>query len=210
MASYFNYGLKEIDFLKKQDPVIGRAIDRIGPIERVVIPEIFPALIFNIIGQQISTKAAHTLWNRMTSRFGQVTPEAVMSVTEQEIQSFGMTLRKAVVIKAIASVVASGALNLSDLSTLSDDEVIQKLTGLRGIGLWTAEMMLILCMERPDVLSWGDLAIRRGMSELYGLENLTKSQFESYRKTYSPFGSVASLYLWAISKETSAKPVPTK
>jgi DNA-3-methyladenine glycosylase II len=103
---------------------------------------------------------------------------------------------------------ASSALNLSELSTLSDGEVIRKLTGLRGIGLWTAEMMLILCMERPDVLSWGDLAIRRGMSELYGLENLTKSQFEAYRKIYSPFGSVASLYLWAISKETSAKSVP--
>ena len=98
--------------------------------------------------------------------------------------------------------VKRGELNLPALYELSDDEVIQQLSTLNGVGRWTAEMLLIHCMERPDVISWGDIAIRRGMMRLYGLDNLTKDQFEQYRRGYAPCGSVASIYLWKLSAET--------
>jgi 3-methyladenine DNA glycosylase/8-oxoguanine DNA glycosylase len=82
---------------------------------------------------------------------------------------------------------------------MSDTRVIERLSSLPGIGVWTAEMLLLFSLRRPDVVSWGDLAIRRGMMNLYGLKDLSKKQFDRFRKRYSPCGSVASLYLWALS-----------
>jgi len=77
--------------------------------------------------------------------------------------------------------------------------VIKRLVSLPGVGVWTAEMMLIFSLQRPDVVSWGDYGIRKGMMKLYGLDELTREQFDKYRKRYSPYGSVASLYLWEIA-----------
>ena len=92
-----------------------------------------------------------------------------------------------------------GDIDFSRFHEMPDDEIIEELSSLHGIGVWTAEMFLIFSLRRPDVVSWGDLAIRRGMMNLYGLRKLTKVQFERYRKKYSPYGSIASLYLWALS-----------
>jgi len=108
-------------------------------------------------------------------------------------------MRKAGYIKVIGEAVATGELDLAGLRNLSDDEVIARLQEFEGVGAWTAEMLLIFSMERPDVLSWNDLAIRRGMMNLYGKTMLDKEQFEVLRKRYSPYGSIASLYLWEIS-----------
>ena len=88
---------------------------------------------------------------------------------------------------------------LDDFPSLPDAEIISRLSALDGVGVWTAEMLLIFSLQRPDVVSWGDLAIRRGMMALYGLNSLTRTQFDNYRKRYSPYGSVASLYLWALA-----------
>jgi len=90
---------------------------------------------------------------------------------------------------------------LDALREMPDETVIERLCALKGIGVWTAEMLLIFSLGRPDVLSWGDLAIRRGMTRLYGLKELTREKFEMYRKRYSPYGTVASLYIWAVSHE---------
>ena len=90
-------------------------------------------------------------------------------------------------------------MNFHTLHTLSDNEVIERLTSLNGVGVWTAEMVLIFSLCRPDVVSYEDLAIRRGMMNLYGLKELRKEKFYRYKKRYSPYGSVASLYLWALS-----------
>ena len=108
-------------------------------------------------------------------------------------------MKKAVTIAGIANVVLSGELDLDALRASPDDDVVTRLTALDGIGLWTAEMILIFSLGRGDVVSWGDLAIRRGMTRLYGLETLTRGQFLRYRERYSPHGSVASLYLWAVA-----------
>ena len=157
--------------------------------------------LLGISGQQISSKAANTVWNRVLNRYSPITPETIMAITTEEIQKCGMSNRKANYIKGIAEAVVQGKLNLSELEHLPDDEVIKRLSSLPGIGVWTAEMLMIFSMQRPDVVSWGDLAIRRGMMTLYGLKDLTREQFHEYRKRYSPYGSVASLYLWVISRE---------
>jgi 3-methyladenine DNA glycosylase/8-oxoguanine DNA glycosylase len=195
----FRYDCNATHHLKKRDKRLGAAIDEIGFIEREVTPDLFEALVAAIAGQQISAKAATTVWKRMVVRFGAITPETIASATTDDIRLCGMSLRKAGYIKGIGNAAASGSLDLKALHRLSDGEVIDRLTALNGVGRWTAEMLLIFSMERQDVVSFYDLAIRRGMMRLYGKDTIDRATFERYRKRYSPYGSVASLYLWEIS-----------
>lgn len=197
----FEYGQKEMDYLKSVDPLLGGAIDRIGKIDRVIIPDLFPALIYAIIGQQISLKAARTLWSRMQERFVDITPEHIAELSIEDIQQCGMQSKKAGYIKGIAEVVAKGEFDLNHLYDMPDQEVIKSLSSLSGIGVWTAEMLLLNSMERPNIISYGDIAIRRGIMNLYGLSELPKEEFAIYKNRYSPYASVASIYLWRISYE---------
>lgn len=195
----FKYGSTEIEYLKKKDKKLAEAINRIGMIVREVTRDLFTALISSIVAQQISSKAADTVWNRLVSKLGSITPEIIYNTSAEEIQQCGLTMKKAGYIKGIAEAVINGELKIEELDKLSNEEVIKCLSALNGIGVWTAEMLMIFSMQRPDVLSYGDLAIRRGIMMLYHHKTLDKERFERYRKRYSPYGSVASLYLWAIS-----------
>lgn len=196
---FFEYGQKEIEYLKSKDKQLGAAIDKIGMIKREINPEPFTALVSSIVSQQISKKAAETVWNRLCSLLVNITAESIAQMTLSEIQGCGMTVRKAEYIKGIANAAIIGEINFSILHTLTDEEIIKKFSALNGVGIWTAEMLLIFSLCRPDVVSYGDLAIRRGMMRLYGLTDLPKEKFNKYRKRYSPYGSVASLYLWELS-----------
>lgn len=201
----FNYGLKEITHLTAADSVLGEAMVRLGRVEREVIPDPFAALVYAIIGQLISARSAKMVWERMQDFIGEITPENLSGFTPDDVRQCGMTMKKALCICDLAKEIVGGNLCLDSLRKLPDNEVIRSLTVFRGIGRWTAEMLLIN-MERPDVVSWGDIAIRRGMEKLYGNPKLTKEQFESYKNKYSPYGSVASIYLW----ELSSMPLETK
>ena len=195
----FKYGPVEIDYLKRRDRRLGAAIDRIGAIEREVTPDLFTALVKSVVAQQISRKAAETVWNRLCEQLSDITPTSVAAADSSHIQKCGLSLRKAVYIKGLGDAVAAGDLDLVNLGELPDAEIIKRLSSLHGLGVWTAEMLLIFSLCRPNIVSWGDLAIRRGMMNLYGLKTLSKDQFDRYCKRYSPYGSVASLYLWALS-----------
>jgi DNA-3-methyladenine glycosylase II len=200
-TKYFEYRQEDIDYLKSVDEILGAAITRMGRVERVIIPDLFAALVHAIVGQLISVKAVHTIWQRMQDQFGEISPHTIAIQTADDIQKCGITMKKAVCIQHVAEAIALGAFSLDELYGLSDLEVIKKLMTFNGVGKWTAEMLLINSMERRDVVSWGDIAIRRGMIKLYGLSTLTKEQFDQYRLRYSPLGSVASIYLWKISFE---------
>lgn len=198
--SIFEYGQKEIDYLKRKDKKLGAAIDKIGIIQREITPDSFTALVSSVVSQQISKKGAETVWNRLCMLLGEsISPESIAQVGLSEIQACGMSARKAGYIKGIADAALLGTVDFKKLHTLSDEEIISKLSSLHGVGVWTAEMLLIFSLSRPDIVSYKDLAICRGMMNLYGLKELPKEKFERYRKRYSPYGSVASLYLWAIS-----------
>lgn len=194
----FQYGQHEIDYLKRKDKRLAQAIDRIGFIERPVIPNLFAALVNSIVSQQISSKAVATIWTRMQERLGEITPGNIALRTVEQVQQCGITMKKAVYIKKIAAAVRSGEFNIGELSELPDVEVMRRLCALSGIGVWTAEMLLTFSLQRPDVVSWGDLAIRRGMMMLYHHRKLDKVKFQRYKRRYSPYGTVASLYLWEI------------
>lgn len=198
---YYKYGKKETDYLKERDSKLGREIDRIGIVKREVNPDIFDSLIASIISQHISTKAAFTVKNRLKESVGEITPETISKLDIESIQLCGMTMRKAKYIKNITQAVVSKTINLDNLNLLSDEEIINELIKFEGVGKWTAEMLLIHSFQRPDILSYNDLGIQRGLKKLYSLEDISKEEFETYRKRYSPYNTVASLYLWKISED---------
>ena len=198
-TNYFEYGEKEKQWLSSRDPVLSAAMDEIGHVHREVQPDLFKALINSIVGQQISTKAHVTIWNRMQERFAPITPENFENLRAEDIQTCGISMRKALYIKSIADAVSDGGLDLTLLPAMTDAEISASLVQLKGIGLWTAEMLMIFSMQRPDILSWDDLAIQRGLRMLYRHRTITPKLFAKYKKRYSPHASVASLYLWAIA-----------
>ncbi len=198
-TKFFEYGHQEIEYLTCVDEVLGKAIQKLGKVNREVIPDLFTALIHAIVGQQISAKATVTVWNRMQESFLMITPKIISLQSVEKIQQCGLSTRKAMYIKKISEAVESGEIELELLPLLSDTEVIKKLSSLNGVGVWTAEMLLLNAMERQDIVSYGDIAIRRGMIKLYGLTNMDKKQFEIYKSRYSPYGSIASIYLWKLS-----------
>ncbi len=197
----FAYGETETRFLTAQDPVLGAAIARIGHIERAVIPDLFAALINSIAGQQISGKALATVWARLCDRLGEMTPESVLDAGEDGLRACGLSGRKAGYMLAAARAVQDGTLPIHSLVDKTDEEVIKILTALPGVGRWTAEMLLIFSLERPDVLAFDDFGIRKGLCRLYGLEEITRTQFAIYRARYTPYATVAGLYLWAVAAE---------
>ena len=196
---FFQYDEKAVEYLKAKDAKLGEVIDQIGYIEREVDTDLFSSVVHQIVGQQISMKAMATIWNRLQEKCGEITPEKLYTISAEELQSIGISFRKADYIKDFARKVYEGEFDLDAVVQMSDEEVIKALSSLKGIGIWTAEMLLLFCLQRQDVLSFGDLAIQRGMRMLYHHREITPKLFAKYRRRYSPYGSVASLYLWAIS-----------
>ncbi len=194
----FDYGEKEITYLGKKDKQLLKIISAIGKIERQVTPNLFEALVESIIGQQISSKAAATVNQRLKDRFnGEISPEKVSATNHFHIQECGTTLKKAGYIKIAADAILHGKIKLDNFSTMTDEEIIVQLTQLPGVGVWTAEMLMIFSLQRPNIISYDDLIIRRSIMKLYKLEELTKEQFGIYKNQYHPYASIASLYLWA-------------
>lgn len=188
-----------IESLGERAPALGRIIRQIGPLRRKIYPDPFIGLLRAIIGQQISGKAHDAIWERFQARFCPLTPERIAAVAPEEIRKAGVSLPRARYLARIAAAFASGSLKAESLAAMSDDELMQTLGSLAGVGQWTVEMLLIFTFQRPDILSYRDLGIRRGLSRLYGYGELTPEQFRKHRECYRPHGTLASLYLWEIA-----------
>lgn len=196
---YFKYGETEISYLKDKDKKMAEVIEQIGFIKREVDTDLFSAVIHHIVGQQISTKAQETIWKRMSDRLGTVNAENILEVEPAQLQSLGMSFRKVEYIRDFADKVYSGAFDLAAVSEMNDQDAIKELSSLKGIGVWTAEMILLFCLQRPDIFSFDDLAIQRGLRMVYHHRKIDHKLFEKYRRRFSPYCSVASLYLWAVA-----------
>ena len=196
---FFPYGEAEIEYLKKKDRKLAEVIEQIGHIDRAVDEDLFSSVIHHIIGQQISTKAQQSIWLRMMEGLGEVNAETLLAAGRENIQQFGMTYKKADYILDFAGKVKNNEINLAEIADMADDEVIEILSSLHGIGVWTAEMILLFCLKRPDVFSYGDLAILRGMRMVYHHRKIDRKLFEKYRRRFSPCCSTASLYFWAVA-----------
>lgn len=196
---YFEYGENEITYLRNKDKKLSEVIDQIGMIEREVDTDLFSAVVHHIIGQQISTKAQTTIWQRMKETLGEVNAVTILSADISKLQSLGMTFRKAEYITDFARKVHEGVFDLETVAQMSDEAAIKELASLKGIGVWTAEMILLFCLQRPDIFSYDDLAIQRGLRMVYHHRKIDRKLFEKYRRRFSPYCSVASLYLWAVA-----------
>ena len=196
---YFAYGETELEYLRNRDERLCAVIDRVGHVDRAVDPDLFSSVIHHIIGQQISTKAQETVWRRMRDTLGGIDAGTILAAGVPKLQGLGMTFRKAEYITDFAEKVHTGAFDLDAVEHMSDEAAIRELSSLKGIGVWTAEMILLFCLQRPDIFSYDDLAIQRGLRMVYHHRKIDRRLFEKYRRRFRPYCSVASLYLWAVA-----------
>lgn len=196
---YFYYTDTETEYLKKKDKRLGAVIDQLGHLEREVFDDLFEALVYSIVGQQVSTKAQVTIWNRIRAQYGAVTPDAVADAGPDALRSLGISGRKAGYILDAAQKIRTGELNLDALRSKSDVAVERELCALNGIGVWTAQMLMTFCMQRKNIMSFGDYGIRKGLRMLYHHREIDQKLFDKYYRRYSPYATVASLYLWEIA-----------
>ena len=194
--------------LAAADPTMAALIERIGKIDlatrlqrrREERPtDAYGALLRAIVGQQLSTKAARTIYLRVLDLFGGATPspEQLLEASEEELRACGLSGRKTEYVRDLAAHVLAGELELDRLEELDDEEVIEEIVAVRGLGRWTAEMFLLFHLQRPDVLSGGDLGIRKAVQVEYGLEEMpTPTRVLEIGETWRPHRSLASLYLW--------------
>ncbi len=194
--------------LAATDPTMAALIERVGKIDIATRLErrseerpndAYGALLRAIVGQQLSTKAARTIYGRVVDIFDGTTPspEQLLAAKEADLRGAGLSGRKVEYIRDLASHVLSGELELDRLGELSDEEAIKEIVAVRGLGQWTAEMFLIFHLERPDVLSGGDLGIRKAVQIEYGLEEMpTPERVLEIGEPWRPHRSLASLYLW--------------
>jgi DNA-3-methyladenine glycosylase II len=194
--------------LAATDPTMAALIARLGEIdietrlrrrseERPA--DAYGALLRAIVGQQLSTKAARTIYGRILDLFDGATPppERLLEAEEADLRGAGLSGRKVEYIRDLASHVLSGELELDRLGELSDEEVVDEIVAVRGLGVWTAEMFLLFHLERPDVLSGGDLGIRKAVQIEYGLDEMpTPTRVLEIGEPWRPHRSLASLYLW--------------
>ncbi|MDD4694801.1 MAG: DNA-3-methyladenine glycosylase 2 family protein, partial [Firmicutes bacterium] len=151
-----------------------------------------------IIGQQLSNKVAGIIWQRLDDLFrGLLVPEQFLVTDSEALRSIGISYRKIEYIKNLASAVTNSDLNLQELERLSDQEVIDRLIKLKGIGVWTAEMFLIFSLGRPDVFSTGDLGLRKAVEKLCSLdERVNTEEIVRITNRWSPYRTFVSLHLW--------------
>jgi DNA-3-methyladenine glycosylase II len=187
--------------LMRRDPVIASLIRQHGEcgLASSQRTDPFHALLHAIIAQQLSTKAARTIEGRLSAIFdGNPTPAAVAEVSDERLRSVGLSPQKLKYVRDLCTRIVDGSLKLETLSLLSDDEVINSLTSVKGIGRWTAEMFLMFRLHRPDVLPVGDLGIVKAVQRAYKLRSLpSPERLTKIGETWRPYRSVACWYLWA-------------
>lgn len=196
---YFEYGEKEIAYLRAKDKKLAEVIDKLGHIYREVDTDLFSSVVHQIIGQQISNKALSTIWQRLQNNIGEITPDNILNADAEALRAAGISARKAGYITDFCEKLKSGEFDLEAVKNMSDSDAVEALVGLKGIGVWTAEMILLFCLQRQNILSYGDLAIIRGMRMVYHHRKIDRTLFEKYRRRLSPYCSTASLYFWAVA-----------
>jgi DNA-3-methyladenine glycosylase II len=192
------------EHLRSVDHVMRRLIDERGPIDpgtdrRASRPDAYEALARAIVGQQLSTKAARSIWERLVEVLGGTftQPSELLAVDSETIRSAGLSRSKVAFLRDLAERITDGRLDLEWLVELPDEDVVAALTEIKGVGPWTAEMFLIFHLGRPDVVSTGDLGIRRAVQIEYGLDELPgPTDLERIAEPWRPHRTLACLYLW--------------
>ncbi len=191
-----------IRHLKAVDARLAAVIDGAGPFELEPRGDPYQSLFRAVLYQQLAGAAAAAIERRVLAIFGGSTPrpEEMVATPDEALRSAGLSRQKTAYLKDLAAKVLDGSIR-PDLADLPDDEVVREVTSVKGIGRWTAEMLLIFCLGRPDVLPTGDLGLRKAIQKIYGLGALpSPAEVERIAEPWRPYRSVATWYLWRASE----------
>lgn len=189
-------------YLSGADPTLARLVSVVGPfsIEMRALRDPFEALARNIVYQQLNGTAAATIHSRVLALFGgrRLRPKEILQASEEALRGAGLSRNKLVALKDLAAKTLDGTVpTLARLRRMSDEEIVERLTQVRGIGRWTAEMLLMFGLGRPDVLPVGDYGVRKGFSLAYGGGEMpTPKELARYAERWRPYRTVASWYMW--------------
>jgi len=189
---------KAVNHLKKCDPVLRAIIERVGPFRMEYGPAEFHSLAEAILYQQLNGKAAETIHKRFVALAGEPpTPERILKLTDEQLRSVGLSKQKSAYLKDLAEKTASGVLDFAQLAEMTDEEVIEHLTQVKGIGVWTAHMFLMFSLRRPNVLPTGDYGVQMAVKKHYKKRKLPKPKdMEKIARAWEPYRSVACWYMW--------------
>jgi len=189
---------KAIRHLRKSDPVLAGIIDRVGDYRIEFRDPDFETLVKSIVYQQLSGRVAHVIFGRLgQAAGGKITPESILKLRPARMRAVGLSGQKTEYIRDLARHARDGRIRFEELPDLADEEVMARLTAVKGIGVWTVHMFLIFALRRHDVLPTGDLGIRNAIRQAYGLEALPlPGEIETMAERWRPFCTVASWYLW--------------
>ena len=190
---------KALNHLSKADPTMAAIIRQAGPYTIEYREPVFETLVRSIVYQQLSGKAALTIYNRLAGAVGQdpLTPDAILKLRPARMRALGLSKQKTTYIRELARMTRDGHIDFEKLADMKDADVIGVLTQVKGVGVWTVHMFLIFALRRSDVLPTGDLGIRAGMKQAYNLSELPKpDEMERIAQVWRPYCSIASWYLW--------------
>jgi len=194
-----NFDIASLEHLRSGDATLGALIDRVGPYRIQFREPTFWSLARSIVFQQLNGRAASTIFERLERVCGEkgVTPESILRLRPVRMRGAGISPQKTLYLKDLARRTISGEIRFEQMRQLADEEIIERLTQVKGVGVWTVHMFLIFALRRPDVLPVGDYGIRTAVQKLYRLEELPKPEgMERIAQPWRPWASVACWYLW--------------
>jgi len=196
-----------LQHLKKSDPVIAAIIQRVGPFKLQYRETVFETLVRSIVYQQLSGRVASVIFARLHAAAGEerITPAGIMKLRPARMRKLGLSGQETLYIRELAKHTKRGSIVFEALPDFDDAAVIEHLTRVKGIGVWTAHMFLMFALRRNDVLPVGDLGIRSAMKKAYGLDDLPKPpEMEKIAAAWKPYTSVACWYLWRSLENVAA------
>lgn len=193
---FFRYGKRETEWLCSRDHILGKFITQKGMIKRRVHDDPFAGLLHTITGQQLSGAAHRSIWERFISAYPSLDPREISDASIENLRRCGLSLAKIGCIREVAAKVAGGSLPLAKMRSWEEGKIAASLLPIKGIGLWTVEMLQIFTFQKKNVLSFGDLALKKGLMKLYGHTKITREIFALYSELYAPYASIAAFYLW--------------
>jgi len=193
---------------KKADPILFAVAKDIDIEDVKVSDDLFRDIVWTITGQQLSSLAANAIFARFQKLFKgkPITPKRIIALKEADMRAAGLSGAKVRAIKNVAEAALKGHLDIKLLPTLTDDEIVVQLTKVKGIGPWTAQMLLMFSLGRPDIFSLGDLGLRKGIVQLYGLRKLpTEKRLAKLINQWSPYRTYAARVLWRVADRKTAR-----